>query len=229
MKKLISVTALGLSMSMGAAHAGIVTHTFDDGSDLSAFSPDRSAPAGFEIVNNELVMSIDGDAQPSEAFRQTQGMGFGLDAANYVAIDMYIDGDWTDEQRYAGLWGVGRDDLDQISAYPILEYQLGSMGGDIHIWDNAWVDTSALFTLNAFNTFAMQVVGGGIDYFLNGNLVYSERTSGTTSFSKLILNAKNEGTDFVVRYDNLVYGTVSEPGIWALLLVAAPMLWRRKR
>ncbi|TBX23839.1 hypothetical protein TK45_07120 [Bowmanella sp. JS7-9] len=223
------LAAILVSMNV---QASLVTLTFDNGDSLGDWSQDRTAPAGFTIVDNELVMSIDGSQATDGGFNDTHGMKLSVDGANYVAIDMFVSADWTNSERYAGFWGVGRDISDSISSYPILEFQGAGVNfpsAGIAIWDNMWAEISDLFTLDAFNRFALRANGMGVDYFLNGTKIYSETSSMTVGFSDIILNAKNDGNSFEVRYDNLTYGKVPEPAAWALMLTGLAWLGLRKK
>ncbi|GAC13253.1 PEP-CTERM sorting domain-containing protein [Aliiglaciecola lipolytica] len=234
--KLIKIAVLGSAFVTASSYATLVTKTFDNGDSLADFSVDRAAPAGFQIVNNELVMSIDGatlgNGPGGSAFYDTHGMKLDTTGSNFVSIDMFVDSNWTNSERFGGFWGVGRNDANAISSYPIVEFQ----GADVTdpeaglaIWDNAWVDLVSLFNVDAFNTIAFKAANNGVQYFINDTMVYSENTSGTTSFGEVILNAKNDGNSFDVRYDNLTYGVVSEPAAIALLGFGMMVMGMRRR
>lgn len=244
MLKYVKIAVLGSVFAAASSHASLMTVSFDNGDSLASWNVDRAAPAGFEIINNELVMSIDGQTSSGGgSFTDTQGRKLDIAGSDFVSIDMFVDGAWTGSERFAGIWGVGVDDLDVIRNYPILEFQgLGATNATaaeagIAIYDSeiaGWATVSSLFTVDAFNTLAMQAVNNGVEYFINGTLVYSETTSGTTSFREVILNAKNDGNSFTVRYDNLVFGNVgavdvSAPGALALFVLGAFGLMLRSR
>ncbi|MBU2876840.1 PEP-CTERM sorting domain-containing protein [Aliiglaciecola lipolytica] len=232
--KLMKLAVLGSAFMTMSSQATLVTKTFDNGDSLADFSVDRAAPAGFQIINNELVMSIDGSTfgtGPS-AFYDTQGMKIDTTGSNFVSVDMYIDSAWSNSERFAGMWGVGKNNANDISSYPILEFQgpgVTDPSAGLAIWDNAWVDLSTLFNLDEFNTIAYKAANNGVQYFVNGTMVYSETASGTSSFGDIILNAKNDGNSFDVRYDNLTYGVVSEPGAIALLGLGMFAMGLRRR
>jgi hypothetical protein len=232
--KLIKIAVLGLTLLATSSYAGLISKTFDNGDSLADFTVDRAAPAGFQIVDNELVMSIDGATfgTGGGAFFDTQGMDLDTPGANFISIDMFIDSSWTNQERFAGFWGVGINDSDDISSYPILEFQGAGVNfpdAGLAIWDGAWVNIATLFNVDAFNTLAFQAVNNGVQYFINGTMVYSETISGTTSFEEVILNAKNDGNSFEVRYDNLTYGVVSEPAAVALLGFGMLVMCIRRR
>lgn len=237
-KTLITSTLFGAMLIGNIASAAVVTHEFNNGDSLADWVVDRAAPASFSISGNELVMSIDGSTYPDSrgAFYNTQGMQLDIGQSTYLSIDMYVDSNWNNSERYAGIWGVGRNASDAISAYPILEFQGAGQGGPdagFNIWDNTgWQGINTLFDFDAFNTLELLVTGAGIEYYLNSNLVHTDTTSGTAYLSAVILNAKNDGTSFDVRYDNLRYGQVPEPSVLALLgagLLTAGFMRRRRR
>jgi len=233
-------TALVAGLMVGNnASASVITHEFNNGDSLANWTVDRAAPSSFSIIGNELVMSIDGADFPNNlgGFYDTQGMQLDIGNSTYLSIDMYVDSAWTNSERFAGMWGVGRDASDVISAFPILEFQgAGSNGPDagFNIWDNSgWQGKSTLFNYDAFNTLELMVTGSGIEYYLNSNLVHTDAASATTYLSAVILNAKNDGNSFDVRYDNLKYGSVPEPSV--IVLLGAGLLgmgvirrWRRQ-
>jgi hypothetical protein len=233
--KLIKVAVMSSALLATSSYASLMTMSFNNGDSLADFTVDRGAPAGFQIINNELVMNIDGSTSSGGgSFADTQGMKLDTTGSNFVSIDLFIDSDWTNSERFAGFWGVGMNDSDVISNYPILEFQGAGVnfpdaGVVIYNSAEAWVDVVTLFNLDAFNTLSFQAINNGVQYFVNGTMVYSETTSGTTSFGEVILNAKNDGNSFDVRYDNLTYGVVSEPAAVALLGLGMLVMGLRRR
>ncbi len=230
MKKILTIIFTALIVP-NVAFASLFTAQFNDGDSLSDWSVDRSAPAGFQIINNELVMTIDGTTESNtDNFHDTRGMKMDLGMqANYLSVDMYIDSLWTNQsERYGGIWAVGFSSLFQTNGwgdktYPILEYQVDSNGtGGVAKWDSwyGWDSSlSSLFQMDEFNTFEFIIGTVGVEYFINGALVHTDGNTQTEYFTDVILNAKNEGSDFKVRYDNLTYGTVSVPEPTSLALL----------
>lgn len=224
---------LGLTLTTGMANAALITQEFNDGDSLAGWTTDRSEPGSFSIIANELVMEIV-DVDPAgtlSGFYDTQGRAFDVGQSNYVSVDMFVDTDtWGASGRFGGFWGVGFDSNDDISAYPILEFQNGST----YVWDSvspgSWLDYGNAFVDNEFNTLAMQVTSAGVEYSVNGTVLYTDSVSDVDYFGDIILNAKFEGTNYAVRYDNFTYGTVdvSEPSMFALFALGLVGFTRRK-
>lgn len=209
-----------------AALAGLVTMEFNNGDSLAGWSVDRSAPAGFAIVNNELKMTIDGSTQfpLSDDFNNTRGMQMAIANSTYLSVDMYIDSGWANvpNERFAGLWAIGFSNTigGDSKTFPIMEYQRSVTEDGIAIWDsvNGWqASLSQLFNFDEFNNLKFIISGAGVEYYINDILAYIDTDTNTEFFTGVILNARNEGNDFMVRYDNLTYGNIPEPAPMALL------------
>ncbi|MBC3765964.1 hypothetical protein H8B19_08745 [Neptunicella marina] len=240
LKKLLAIGMLAIATN---ATAGLTTIEFNDGDSLAGWNTDRSTPSGFEIINDELVLSIDGadSPNPQGVFYDTQGMQlqFG-EYVNYLSIDMFIDSDnWLDGFRYAGIWGIGRNSANpsNVAGWPILEYQgagavVPANPAGVATWDNlGWgADVSTLFNANAYNNLKLWVTSGsGVQYFLNDTLIYTDTSGDVDYLSGVILNARNYGTSYDVKFDNLTFGAVPEPGLFVLFAFGALMVFRRHR
>ena len=230
----------GCFMLPTIASAGLVTNTFDS-SDLSAWQTDRCAPDDVAVTGGELVFTIDAQSSclTQPAFYHTQGIKLDIGKADFLSIDMYVDSAWADQTRFAGIWGVLFDSSDVISNYPILEFQLPdsttAVNGGFDVWDSnygGWLDLlSTVFNLDGWNTMSMSLTGGFVTYFVNGTELAKVADTSSSYIGEVILNAKNEGEGYTVRYDNLIYNTVSvsEPAMFMLVpLVLAGIAARRK-
>lgn len=232
--KIIKAILLAIVVSLpNYAVAGLVTVQFNNGDSLSNWHADRRAPAGFSIINNELQMNINGaDKNATNDFVNTQGMQMDIGHSTYLSVDMYIDSNWPNSLRNAGLWAIGFTDflLPSVApggkTYPILEYKNtgpGTFGVSPFISTYGWFDQyAAVANLDAWNTFKF-IIGApgtqypGVQYYVNDNFFFWDNATQTQYFTGVILNAKNEGNSYNVRYDNLTYGNVPEPAPLALL------------
>ena len=119
------------------------------------------------------------------------------------------------DERYGGLWAQSLNLFGDTSAWPVIEYK-GTEG--VQAWDNSgWQTPSVDFNFDEFNTFTLEITSSGVEYSLNDALFYTDTVSDTMYFSNVILNAKYEGSDFDIRYDNLTYGV---PGPSTLAIFA---------
>jgi hypothetical protein len=213
--KMLKIPFTGLILSVSCfANASLITHEFNNGDSLSDWSVDRSSPAGFEIITDELVMSVSGPSNTVDDSKNTQGMKLDIDLSTYISIDMYIDSAWSNDERYGGIWAQSIDIFGVTSGWPVIEYK-GTEG--VQAWDNSgWQTPSVDFNFDEFNTFTFEITNSGVEYSLNDTLFYTDSLSNTSYFTSVLLNAKYEGTDFDVRYDNLTYN-VPEPSTIAIL------------
>lgn len=232
MKK--SIAGLLFSVALVSnAEATIIEVDFNNGDSLADWTVDRAAPDGFEIVNNELHMTVAGPLN-SSAFYNTQGMTLDIGNSKFLSIDMFIDSSLANNDgRYGGIWGVGRDNSDNITAYPILEAQTdnGTIVTDMYDSNIGWAfDTTAL-VVDAFNTFSVALTSNGVEYGINGTTVYTDAVSDVSYLSNVILNGYNtlsaEG-GYTVRYDNLRYVDVPEPAMLSMFMLGFAGLMARR-
>ncbi|NMH59325.1 family 16 glycoside hydrolase [Alteromonas ponticola] len=226
------------AMTLSNAEAAMVTHTFDNGSDLSAWEVDRCAPDSFGISDNELVMSVNAESSclSQGGFYHTQGMKLDTGNATVLSIDMFVDSSWSGAERFGGMWGVSYDSTDTIDGYPIMEFQIPdastAANGGFDVWDNSgWADLTASFLMDDWNTLMFKINGTQTEYYLNGALINSVDNGDTQYFGEVILNMKNAQNNYSVRYDNLSFGTadVNAPATAALFTLVLGGLVARRR
>ena len=226
-----SITIALVALFSFNASANLITETFADGSSLGDWIVDRCAPSSFSIVNNELQMSINGNEQDkcgADPFYATQGMKRILSPSTFVSIDVFLDTEnWLIEERLGGFWATTYNSSDAISFYPIIEYIFNGGAITAQTWngnDGWWDQGNDLLSDNAFNTFSFEIVDGFIQYAINGTHVLTSNTGGHAYFGDVILNARNDGNDFTVRYDNLTYGTISVPETPTLIVMLTGLI-----
>ncbi|GHE84193.1 PEP-CTERM sorting domain-containing protein [Thalassotalea profundi] len=218
------------------ANAGLMTLTFDNTSSLSDWTKDRTTPSGFEIINDELVMTVAGELD-DDNFYNTQGMQLDIGESNYMSVDMWIDSSWTATGRFGGLWAVAYNaDTTRADEYPILEFQNDPNGATgVAKWESGigWVvPPSSQFTMDAFNKLEIMLVNNTYQYLVNGNLVHTAAST-STYLGSIILNGYNTMSadgGYQVRYDNVTYGTVNvpEPSTLAIFALALAGLGARR-
>ena len=185
----------------------------------NTYYTDRYAPAGFVVENymggDRLKHSISAaDCQTcrpiayQDGFYNTQGRKYDTPNALSLAIDLYIPADWaTTGRRMAGLWGTGYNNLNAISAYPIIEF--ASLDGDprFRVWDNGvWVDLGlpSGFVYNSWVTLDIRLVGNTILYRV-GDLNATVPGLGTVEIRNMILqghNAPSPGVTYDIYWEN---------------------------
>lgn len=227
-KFISSFLVIGLAASSlnNQANASVMTIDFDSGN-LNNWIVDREAPADFSIINNELVMTVEGTGSLT-GFGATKGMKLDIGKSTYLSIDMFIDSAWTGDERYGGLWANLFGSSDTNTGWPIIEFK-GQEG--VKAWDNTgWQASNTNYNIGEFNNFKIEITNIGVEYSLNDNLIYTDSVVDASYFTHVLLNAKYEGNDFVVKYDNLVFETIDvpEPSTLAIFALSIMGLASRK-
>lgn len=195
---------------------------------------DRAIPSGgfesltFDGRDDVLEVRIDKDNRSAGSnFYYTEGLQRVVDDKDALKIDLYIDSDWLDNEKdvRAGLWGVGNDDSDVVTAYPIIEFTNSDSFTGWRVWDGVnggWTELGAVgFTPDEWSTLEIfyNEADSMFDYYTNGSKVHSDVIGGTTNFGAVILNSYNYGTDgqsYDVHWSNFELG-VFEPNPPVLL------------
>ena len=172
---------------------------------------DRFAPRAFEMASfdggNRLRHGISTlDAALSRpggqqgTFYNTQGRKFDLNnpVNTYITADLYIGTDWQTNHRRADMWATMSDGTS-ITAYPIIGF--ANTTGSLPTWrvynvlTGDWINLPdpAGFTYGAWYTLKTELTASALKYYINGVLVYTGPTNGSTTFKNIIIQAYNFG------------------------------------
>ena len=223
---------------------------------------DRYAPAGFvggqvapDGRTGTLQQSISAadfnrPAPYNSVFYNTQGRKFDTPGLTSAFIEMYIPGSWDalnqsvtgSEGRLGGFWATGADVNNAATAttiFPVIEFN--NLVDGFRVFDpeaggTGYQNVSGFAGFDRWYEIGFQINGSDIEYFVNGMLVYTDSTIGTTTqFNNIILQGYNAGNAYSIYWDNFQADSamVPEPAslaIWSLIGVAgAAGAWRRKR
>lgn len=214
-------TSADLKMDMAAIE---VAATKTEG----AWYPDRYPPAVFEgvpdfggrAVIRHGVRTADGETLRPDPYKggfyNTQGRKFeiGLNGANQsTSIELYLDPAWKDNpSQTAGVWGVGLDAKDAVSAYPIVVWRnLPGETPGFYYFDYMSLKGSYILLRPASDTdygnwhelkFTLRV-GLGTEYFIDGVALGKTADPDTTRLQETILNVYNFGSDYDVYWAGL--------------------------
>ncbi len=190
-------------------------------SELTQWSVDRSLPSGgfssvddFEGRDDVLQMNIDAGAQNPVQFYKTEGLKREAQSADTVRADLYVDSTWSETEVRAGLWGVGEDESDVITAYPIVEYTTEGAYEGWRVFNDelgTWTNLSNAATKDGWNTLELKYNSGTttFDVYINGDLAGSSVATGSTELDAVILNNFNyglAGQDYSVNWSNFALG-----------------------
>lgn len=257
MKRIFMMLATVLAMAFAISANAALVSDFSSPVTLSAtqadgvWYTDRYAPAGFSAsggVLTETISSADRlGARPSgmnTTFYNTQGRGFNMAAGvTDVSIDLFVPATYQEGNQHptattngfiAGLWGVAYDSTSTLSSYPILEFASDGLTGWLQGWDNGVWHNYALptsFAYDGWHKFGLSLNGSNWDYLLDGSVVGSVDSGGSTNIGSVILEGYNAFNSFAsasydIKWDNLrsdngaPSSNVPEPGSLALLSLA---------
>ena len=184
--------------------------------------PDRAAPSGFwnvDAANSRVVMAINQSKSASTAFEKTEGLQTTVPAGTTsLTGSFYVSPDWaTKSNLRVGLWGV----TNTPASYPIIEYAsnvdqtVGTYTG-WRVWDTVnggWINVTAPTSAGNYTTeVLLNKVQNKFYFYVNGSKVATLDANNAQSFTNLILNSYNKGTNvstdnYVVEWKNLKAGT----------------------
>jgi parallel beta-helix repeat protein len=222
------------ALSVSITGAGSSTTSTGMALGTASWSPDRYAPAGFtpgqtgggrDGVLDEFISAGDQTssrpAPYNTGFYDFQGRAYGLAAGTtYLAVDLYVPASWSGLTQkdpngnpahwgsLASLWATAVDASGNILSYPILGFnnQAGSGTGGFEVYTdaNGWTKVAGFTGADRWYQLGIGIRAGQIDYFVNGQLVYTDTTAtGTTALSNMMLQGYNGGNDYHILWDNL--------------------------
>ena len=250
------ITSLLVAVALPASAGLIQSIDFSGSVDTSLpagagkWNIDRYAPNGFATSGGTLVQTISAadsatsrPAGYSSTFYNTQGRIFELvPGVTSMYIDLFVDSAWASTgNRMAGFWGVGYDNTDTLTSYPILEFASNSPGARFQGWDdtNGW-DSLGLpsgFTYNTWHTLGIKLNGLSWDYLVDGNILGSVSALGSTHLGNVILQgynnySSNTAGSYDIKWDNFrAYDNnpVPVPATAALMLPFLLFILRNKK
>ncbi len=242
----VACLLFALSAAPAAGWTVFVEQTFDDTADVDEWYPDRKEPGVFEQADFDgdyrLLHGIRGADEDDASFYNYQGMKLDTPLPDWGmqrhSIDLYVGSDWLDEDRNAGIWGVGYDAEGDISAYPILAYRnMEDLDAGFYSFDyyaGGWDLFYGLSEAEAWYNLSFVLTRGvGVEYFVDGNSLGVFEDPWTRQLETVILNAYNFGEDYDVYWDNFQAAAVPEPATMSLLglgvVGVALAKWRRRK
>ncbi|MFA5392634.1 MAG: hypothetical protein WC306_03085 [Candidatus Paceibacterota bacterium] len=186
---------------------------------LLGWNADRKYPTGGYSVESfagrqSIGLGIDNTQAALDSFYRYEGIKTTISQKDSIRADLYIDSDWFSKEMSAGLWVVGRDINNNISAYPIVSFTKNSTVTGWRIWNSAdpggWVNSDAAYTIDAWNTIELtlnKTDNTKVDVYING--VYAGQSTGdpTEYLNEIILNNYNYGTyPYSVHWSNIQTG-----------------------
>lgn len=222
---------------------------------------DRYAPAGFvggQVAPDGRTGTLQQSISPADSqvnrpgafssvFYNTQGRKFDTPGLTSAFIEMYVPGSWDglnqnvagSEGRLGGFWATGADAGNTVTAYPVIEFN--NLVDSFRVFDpeaggTGYQNVSGFAGFDRWYEIGFQLNGSDLEYFVNGMLVYTDSTIGsTTQFKDIILQGYNAGNGYSIYWDNFQADSamVPEPAslaVWSLMGVAGlAYRWRRKK
>ena len=192
---------------------------------LSGWTTDRTFPSGgvSQLTfagRSALQLSVDNEnASTLGNFYRTEGVKKAIPQVDSIKADVYVDSEWINNNIdvRAGLWSVGRNAADAISAYPIAEFTNTDAFTGWRIWNSnapgGWVTTAVPYTTDDWNSLELTINktdNTRTDVYINGVMVGQSEHAETEYFREIILNSYNYATtadkNYSVRWSNVESG-----------------------
>lgn len=257
MKRFVLLLSVAVAVGLASSAALAAVQSFDGAVTLGTggWYVDRYAPAGFvggqtapdgrtgtlkeSISQNDSLSSRPSPYQYT--FYNTQGRKYDVGTSSSLFVQLYVPSDWdaldqtaadlSSTGRLASLWGTGFDASNNVTAYPIIEFNTnvdGSSGNAFRVWNDVTGTWSVVSGFSGFNKWYdlgfVQEPLGVQKFYVNGTLVSSVASDPTTSnLGNVMLQGYNAGNSYDIYWDDLRTageGAIPEPMslvIWSLL------------
>lgn len=184
--------------------------------DLADWVVDRTDPTGGKSIETfagrtAIKLGVNASLASSDPFYKYEGIKRTIGQQDSIKADLYLDSDWLTKDVSAGIWAVGRDAGDVISAYPIVAFTKSANAW--RIWDSTtgtWLTSTVGYNVDAWNTLELtlnHLDNTKIDVYINDQFAGQSTSDPTEHFNEVILNNYNYGTTpYDVRWSNIQSG-----------------------
>ena len=188
------------------------------GINLDGWTVDRTAPSGGSgkatfMGREALQLNVSQLSSNPDNFNRYEGLVKNITASNSIKGDLYVDAGWPSSVR-AGIWGGGYDASNNVSSYPIIEFNR-SVASNWRIFDSngaGWRDVVVTSATTGWNKIELTINkddSAKTDIYVNDVFVGSSIGESTQSFKKIYINNFNAGdANYAVRWSNFQYGNV---------------------
>ncbi|HIA92011.1 TPA: hypothetical protein EYO12_02735 [Candidatus Saccharibacteria bacterium] len=187
---------------------------------------DRATPSGghgsvsYADRDNVMEMNIDVENRSElGGFYFTEGLQRDLaDETFALSNDLFVESSWSEIDVRAGLWGVGNNAGDDVSAYPITEFTTAGEGDFTgwRVWDGVlggWTNLPEVeYKSDEWNS--LQIILNNdtlmFDHYINGELVAATTAGDSVDFGSIILNNFNYGSEasnYSVHWSEFAFAT----------------------
>ena len=197
--------SLALPLLVMAPMANAASSSFNSftATEVSTWSADRTFPSGgvasvsAQGRSDVLELKINKNRAASVDYYKTEGVQKRANFGNSINADLYVDGAWDKVNVRAGLWGVGENTSNVISAYPIIEFTTAGSNNfkGWRVWNGTGWENKITATYNAWSSVKIDLVNNKFKFSVNGNEIATTNANNTTSINAAIFNSYNYSQD----------------------------------